>query len=167
MKKTILLAVAVLSAGPLLTGADLWDSGSSGSKNKAKQSVFRKTRQAAGFAAVQEKAEKEKKPILLSFNGSDWCGWCIKLDNEVFAKKEFKKWANKNVVMYVADFPRKKKLPEDVQQQNRELANKYRIGGYPTVLLLNADGSVIARTGYQRGGAENYVRHLESLLKKK
>ncbi|MBO5763407.1 MAG: hypothetical protein J6R85_06000 [Lentisphaeria bacterium] len=38
------------------------------------------------------------------------------------------------------------------------------IRGFPTVLLVRADGTVIARTGYQAGGPEKYIAHLEELL---
>ena len=44
-------------------------------------------------------SKKSKKPILLFFTGSDWCGWCIKLQKEVFTTDTFKKWAKENVVL--------------------------------------------------------------------
>ena len=36
-----------------------------------------------------EVSKKTKKPLLLFFTGSDWCGWCIRLQNEVLKKPEF------------------------------------------------------------------------------
>ncbi|HJO95407.1 MAG TPA: thioredoxin family protein [Victivallales bacterium] len=50
----------------------------------------------------------QNKPILMDFSGSDWCGWCIKLDKEVFSKSKFKKFANKNLILFLADFPSQK-----------------------------------------------------------
>ncbi|MBI2441958.1 MAG: thioredoxin family protein, partial [Lentisphaerae bacterium] len=99
--------------------------------------------------------------------GSDWCGWCIKLDKEVFSKNEFKVFAKDHLVLFVADFPSRKKLPAATRAQNEQLAQTYGIEGYPTVLLLDAAGEVIARTGYQSGGAAAYVKHLKELLKQK
>ncbi|HKL21007.1 MAG TPA: thioredoxin family protein, partial [Tichowtungia sp.] len=64
-----------------------------------------------------------------------------------------------------ADFPRSKPQPEDIQKQNKALSQKYGVRGFPTVLLLNAGGEVLGRTGYQRGGPEAYVKHLKDLLK--
>ena len=114
--------------------------------------------------AKKEAAEK-KLPILADFAGSDWCGWCIKLDKEVFSQKEFKAFAKDRVVLFLADFPRKKELSAEVKAQNEQLQQAYGIEGFPTVLLLDAGGKVIARTGYLRGGAVVYVDHLKDLLK--
>ncbi|PIQ15370.1 MAG: thioredoxin, partial [Flavobacteriales bacterium CG18_big_fil_WC_8_21_14_2_50_32_9] len=65
-----------------------------------------------------EISKKTGKPILANFTGSDWCGWCIKLKNEVFIKDEFKTWAKDNVVLLELDFPRRFQLPEEIKQQN-------------------------------------------------
>lgn len=80
---------------------------------------------------------KEGKPILANFTGSDWCGWCKKLDADVFSKPEFKKWAEKNVVLLELDFPRRKQIPQKNQQQNAAMQQALGIRGYPTVWVLN------------------------------
>ncbi|MFA7229761.1 MAG: thioredoxin family protein [Victivallaceae bacterium] len=116
---------------------------------------------------AQELSAKTGKPILADFSGSDWCGWCIKLDKEVFSQKEFKEFASKNLILVMVDFPRKKAQSEEVKKQNQELQSKYEIQGFPTVLLLDSKGEVIGRTGYVRGGATNYIANLEKMLKKK
>jgi len=117
------------------------------------------------FEAAKKQAAEKNLPILVDFSGSDWCGWCIKLDNEVFSQDEFKDYAEENLVLFLADFPRSKPQPEDIQKQNKALSQKYGVRGFPTVLLLNAGGEVLGRTGYQRGGPEAYVKHLKDLLK--
>lgn len=117
------------------------------------------------FEEAKKLAADKNIPILADFSGSDWCGWCIKLDQEVFSKNEFKKYAESNLVLFLADFPARKKLPDEVAEQNKALAQKYGIRGYPTVLLLNKDGKVLARTGYQAGGPEAYVQHIKNLVK--
>ncbi|MFC1498771.1 thioredoxin family protein, partial [Verrucomicrobiota bacterium] len=61
------------------------------------------------FEQARKLAKEKKLPILADFAGSDWCGWCIKLDKEVFTKEEFKKYAKDNLVLFLADFPNKKK----------------------------------------------------------
>ncbi|MCX8487133.1 MAG: thioredoxin family protein, partial [Crocinitomicaceae bacterium] len=53
-----------------------------------------------------ELANKENKPMMLFFTGSDWCGWCVKLKKEVFSQSEFKQWAQDNVILVEVDFPK-------------------------------------------------------------
>jgi protein disulfide-isomerase len=117
------------------------------------------------FEAAKKIAAEKGVPILADFSGSDWCGWCIKLDKEVFSQDEFKAYAKDNLVLFLADFPRSTPQTKDISEQNSALAEKYGVRGFPTVLILNAGGEVLERTGYQRGGAEKYIEHLKELLK--
>lgn len=116
------------------------------------------------FEAAQAKAKAEQKPMLLDFTGSDWCGWCIKLDKEVFSKPAFQEFASESLVLVELDFPRAKPQSDELKKQNEMLSEKYGIRGFPTIILLSPDGSLIAKTGYQRGGAEAYVEHVSKLL---
>ncbi len=117
------------------------------------------------FDKAKEKAKAENKHILIDFSGSDWCGWCIKLDKEVFSQKEFKEYAKDNLVLMLADFPRdKSKISDEVQKQNDKLSKEYGVRGFPTVFILSPDGKTVAKTGYQAGGAEAYVKHIKSLI---
>ncbi len=102
-------------------------------------------------------AQKESKPIMANFTGSDWCGWCKKLDADVFSKPEFKAWAKKNVVLLEVDFPRHKQIPQKNQQQNYAMQNALQVTGYPTVWIFNLDKdpssgkyniNELGRTGY-------------------
>ncbi len=113
--------------------------------------------------AAKAQARKEHKDILMFFSGSDWCHWCQKLDEEVFSHDDFLQKVRKNFVLLNLDFPRNKKQDEKLRQANQELAKKFKIKGYPTVLLADADGKVYARTGYQQGGVEAYLKHLQQL----
>jgi len=116
------------------------------------------------FEAAKAKAKAENKPMVLDFTGSDWCGWCIKLDKEVFSQEAFKQYAAENLVLVELDFPRKKQLPEETVKQNEALARQYAIRGFPTIIVLNAEGEMIGKTGYQPGGAEKYVEHLKKII---
>ena len=111
-------------------------------------------------------AKTLKRPVLIDFTGSDWCGWCIKLDQEVFREKAFQKYAEKDLVLLKIDFPRRKRLTEAQQKANMALAQKFGIRGFPTIVIVDSDGKELARTGYQFGGAKKYVKHLKELLKK-
>ena len=91
-------------------------------------------------------------------------GWCIRLEREVFSQPEFADFAARSLVLFVADFPARTALPEDVRLQNQSLSEKYSIAGFPSVLLLDANGKVVARTGYRPGGAVSYIEHLKGLI---
>jgi thioredoxin-related protein len=116
------------------------------------------------FEQAMAKAKKEKKFVLLDFTGSDWCGWCIRLKDEVFSKPEFKAWADKHVVLVEVDFPRKKQLPADLEKQNRKLQQEYRIEGYPTIVFLDSKGKEVGRSGYVRGGPAAWIAAAEKEL---
>jgi thiol-disulfide isomerase/thioredoxin len=117
------------------------------------------------FEAAKKKAAEEKKSLLIDFTGSDWCGWCIKLNKEVFDHAAFKDGVKDKFVLVELDFPKDKtKVTEAVMAQNKELQGKYSVRGFPTILLTDAEGKPFAKTGYRQGGPEAYVTHLNELL---
>lgn len=111
-----------------------------------------------------QKAKTENKAVLVNFTGSDWCQWCIKLSNEVFSQADFEKYAEENLILVKIDFPQNIKQSAETKLYNNQLAQKFGIQGYPTVLLFNSTGSLVLTTGYQPGGAATYVNHLKSYL---
>lgn len=113
--------------------------------------------------AALKQAKSENKQVLIDFTGSDWCGWCIKLDNEVFDKPEFVEQAPKEYVLVKLDFPQNKKLPEAIETQNKKWAANLGVQGFPTVVLLDSEGKPYAQTGYQAGGPEKYLASLKKL----
>jgi len=118
------------------------------------------------FKKASSAAKASGKYIMLDFSGSDWCGWCIKLEKEVFSQGAFKYFAEKELVCVLVDFPRKKKQTGEQKQQNRDLATKYGIRGYPTIIILSPDGEPVGQTGYLQGGSKNYVQHLNEIIER-
>lgn len=119
------------------------------------------------FEIASATAKAEGKHLLIDFSGSDWCGWCIKLEKEVFSKNAFKNYAKDHLVLVLADFPRNKSnQSEKLQKQNQALSEKYNVGGFPTVFILSPDGNLIAKTGYQAGGPEAYVDYIKNVISK-
>lgn len=123
--------------------------------------------------AIQQSLET-KKPLFLFFTGSDWCGWCIRLQKEVFQTSHFTQWAKENVILVELDYPRKKQLPEDLRQQNQTMQQIFQVQGYPTVHLVTPvpqdDGTVtfnpLGQTGYAAGGPESWCDNASTMLKK-
>ena len=119
------------------------------------------------LSKAQAKAKAENKLVMLDFTGSDWCGWCIKLNKEVFSKPEFSEYAKKNLVLVEVDFPRQKQQSADQKKANQALQKKYNIEGYPTIIVLDANGKKVAETGYVPGGPKAFLADLEKKLKDK
>ena len=160
--KTLALALtgifaSTLSAAPVTTSTS------------ATTSVLRTSTDETAWVSDYDKAVKlakeQGKDLLVDFTGSDWCSWCIKLDEEVFAHEEFLSYATANYILVALDYPRndeaKSRVPNP--ERNQELAQLHDVGGFPTVLLMTANGDVYGRTGYAPGGAEAYVQHLTEL----
>jgi thioredoxin-related protein len=144
MKNTLIACAAILALhGAVLAGGEGWSS---------------------DYEASKKLAAGSKKDILIDFTGSDWCGWCIKLDDEVFKHDAFKAGVKDSFVLVELDYPNdKSKLSEATVKQNEQLGEKYAVQGYPTILLCDAEGRPYASTGYQPGGPEKYVEHLSGL----
>lgn len=122
---------------------------------------------------AMEISKETKKPLLLFFTGSDWCGWCIRLQKEVLRTPEFAVWAKENVVLVELDYPRKAPQTADIKKQNNELQMAFGIQGFPTIVLANGitkDGKVnfegIGSTGYVAGGPSAWLAVANSFLKK-
>ncbi|MCX6997836.1 MAG: thioredoxin family protein [Kiritimatiellaeota bacterium] len=118
------------------------------------------------FAKASTDARKAGSYLLLDFSGSDWCGWCVKLEKEVFSQAEFKAYAKTNLVCVLLDFPRQKFQSKKIKEQNAALAKAYGIRGYPSVIILSPDGEVVGQTGYREGGPKKYVEYLKQLIDK-
>ena len=116
------------------------------------------------FEKAKATAAAEGKDLLIDFTGSDWCSWCIKLRKEVFDLDAFKAAVPKNFVLVELDFPQNKsKLSKETQEQNAKLQTLFGIQGFPSIVLTDAQGRPYAKTGYQPGGPEKYLPHLDEL----
>lgn len=116
-------------------------------------------------AALKASASKGK-PVLIDFTGSDWCGWCIKLDREVFETREFRDYADSRLILLKLDFPRNKPQTAQEKAKNEALASKYGVEGFPTVLLVDSTGKVLKRTGYVPGGPEAFLKGISDVAPK-
>ena len=106
---------------------------------------------------AQDRAYAENRVVLINFTGSDWCGWCIKLRKEVFDTPEFDAFAERHLMLVEVDFPNNKPISAAQRAANKELAHRYGIQGYPTIVLLNSKGSEVGRLGYLQGGPKVFI----------
>lgn len=118
-------------------------------------------------------ARAEQKPLFLFFTGSDWCGWCIRLQNEVFKTPEFTTWAKEKAILVELDFPRKTPQSDAIKLQNNQMQQMFQVQGYPTVWFVKPtmkDGKAnyeqIGRTGYVAGGPSPWITGANEILTK-
>lgn len=116
------------------------------------------------YQTAEGVAKKQQKPMLLYFTGSDWCGWCKKMDQEIFASPDFISDAGDKFVFVDLDFPMNKKLPQNETEQNARLKQRYGVTGYPTIIILDANGGFIGQTGYRAGGGKAFATYLQTFL---
>jgi len=117
-------------------------------------------------------SNKTHKPLFLFFTGSDWCGWCMKLQKEVFKTPEFEKWAKDNVILVELDFPRRTPQPDELKQQNAQLNNFFKVRGYPTVwitdVVMTSEGKIQfaprGSSGYVAGGPSAWLEGANKIM---
>lgn len=117
------------------------------------------------IAVAREMATKEGKDILINFTGSDWCGWCKRLDGEVFSVPAFHESAGKQYIYLYLDFPRSEEAKAKVVDEalNDKKRDEMAVDGFPAIILADSQMRPYARTGYQPGGPEKYLEHLAEL----
>lgn len=120
------------------------------------------------YAAALTQSQKEGKPVLLDFTGSDWCPPCMLLHKRIFSTKTFADYAAKNLILVKVDFPKRKPLPPEQEQKNNALAEKFGIETFPTILIVDSMGRPIGgMQGYDGSSPEGYVASLQQILKEK
>ncbi len=114
---------------------------------------------------AMETAKDKDRMLLMDFTGSDWCGWCKKLDKEVLSTSEFKDYADKNLVLLKVDFPKQTPQSPELRKQNDALLHKYKIEGFPTIVVLDPKGNETGRIVGFGQGPENWMKDLLNLKK--
>ena len=119
------------------------------------------------FETAKSLATDQDKPIILVFQGSDWCAPCIKLEKEIWSSEDFIAYSKEHYIMLKADFPRKRQnsLSAEQQEKNNALAEKYNKEGYfPLVVVLDKEGKVLGTTGYKKLTPSEYIEFLNSFI---
>ncbi len=110
-------------------------------------------------------AKKEGKSVLVEFTGSDWCPPCMMMRKEVFSKKEFVQAASKKFILVEIDFPN---ADPALKKKHEPLAEKYKIDGFPTVILLTGEGKQFDHFyASQYPNTGDFLKHLTEALEKK
>lgn len=161
MKKYLVMSIGLLFLG-------LGVNSLSAEGNPTNQAMIRKqggVQWSTNYEDSLQKAKKENKPILLFFTGSNWCGWCKKIDQEVFQSPDFSSQVGNSFVFVEIDFPTNAAQTPELAQQNKMLKEKFGITGFPTIVILDPNGTFVAETGYRAGGGKAYADYLSQFLK--
>src|SRR5713226_8683970 len=113
---------------------------------------------------AQAQAKVEKKMVFMDFTGSDWCPPCKALHKNVLTSADFLSYAKENLVLLVVDFPRGKPQSEALRTANEELAKKFAVDSFPTIIVLDANGKKLNKeSGYDGSNAKEFVANLKKL----
>jgi protein disulfide-isomerase len=113
------------------------------------------------YAAALSQARATKKTVFLFFTGSDWCGWCKRLDKEVLSTSDFKTYARANLILVKLDFPHDIPQAAQLKARNQKLAQQYGVDGFPTIVVLNSAGKNVGTLGYMEGGPRAFLKELK------
>lgn len=114
-------------------------------------------------------AKASNRLMLINFTGSDWCGGCILMEQEVFSRDDFQRWAEDNIVLLYLDFPRQKPQTKELKVQNEKLGLRFAPTGFPTILVFDpANGKEMDRqAGYGPGSKDAVLAKWSKLVKEK
>lgn len=113
------------------------------------------------YDAALVKAKETGRRVLINFTGSDWCHWCIRMDEETFSQEAFKQYAAEHLVLVYVDKPMRKKLEAEQVAKNNSLMRQYGVDGFPTFVVLDPNGrEVDRRSGYVSGGPKGFIYFL-------
>jgi thioredoxin-related protein len=110
----------------------------------AKEVVIKEANWISSYSEAVKLSKQTNKPLLIFFTGSDFCGLCRQLNKHFFSSEEFITLADDELILYIADFPRRDGIVSPEQRKvNEKLKKKYNVGGYPTIVLVSSDAKVV------------------------
>lgn len=105
-------------------------------------------------------AKSTGQSIVLLFS-ADWCSCCRILEAEILRDPNFAKTLNNEFLFVYVD--QAHKLPLEQKQQNQQLLKRYNVSGLPTLVVVNAEGSELGRTNYQKMSPHLFAVKLQGL----
>lgn len=119
------------------------------------------------FPKAQAEAQQEHRLVLMDFTGSDWCPACMELEKNVLSTPQFSNYASTNLILMLVDFPITKRQSAEVRNANQSLQEKYKINGYPTLVLVRPDGKTVwMQDGYGGEPPAELIARLKTEQKK-
>lgn len=135
-------------------------------KLQAEQAEGRQTvKWQTNYEQAVQQSKTTSKPLVLFFTGSDWCGWCNKLDEEAFETSEFASIVSNKFIFVKLDFPLYSNQDQQLKIQNKKLQEKFGVRSFPTVILIDPKtNQQIGVTGYRPGGGKSFADYLNKMV---
>ena len=115
------------------------------------------------FPRAAALAKSTQRPLLLAFIGTDWSISSLKLDREVLDQAEFAD-SKYNFLLCKLHFYQTRERSPETLRQNEELATRYTVQDFPTVVVLRPDGREIGRLGYIPGGVKAFAAATNAII---
>lgn len=114
--------------------------------------------------AAKAKAAAENKAVLIDFTGSDWCGWCIRLRQQVLDTPAFEAYAKDKFVLMEVDVPNNPKFDPELRKRNEKLCEQFSVDGFPTIMVITPQGEVVGGFGGFKPTVEATAESLNAAL---
>lgn len=114
----------------------------------------------SNYQQGMQQAQQSGKPLLVLFTGSDWCSWCKKLEQEILSRPEFEQSLANRFVFVKLDFPLYKTGDPAETERNKTIQKQFDVQGFPTIVIVSANGQKIGSAGYQPMSPKAYADHL-------
>ena len=160
-----LLVMGAIVSAALLTGCSRTDVSDKGTPAPSPGSQATGATWLTNYQQARDTARANQKLLLVDFTGSDWCGWCIRLKREVFTQPEFIQYAKDNLVLLEIDFPRGKPQSNEQRRHNEQLLMQFGVQQFPTIVIMQPDGTPIGALSYMPGGPSAFIAELDKIKK--
>ena len=101
------------------------------------------------FEAGFEEAKKSNKKIMLDVY-TDWCGWCKKLDKDVYGNDKVAEYLSQQYVVIKLNAESGTRLKFDsTEYTEAQLSQAFGVTGYPAIIFFDSNGQPLDKiNGY-------------------
>lgn len=116
------------------------------------------------YASAMNEARAEGKKMLIVFTGTDWIEICAKFYDEILGDPAFIGTVSPQFALLKLEYPKDNVMPREEAAQKAVLREAYRVRGYPTVVLTDAEGRPFGLNGYQPLKPKEYGDQILGIL---